>query len=43
MNELIHADISALEPLSLEEMCALTGGTGFRYEWAASTGTNHNL
>jgi hypothetical protein len=28
MNELIHADISALEPLSLEEMCALTGGTG---------------
>jgi len=32
MNEITHKDISAPEELSSEEMSALTGGAGFRYE-----------
>jgi hypothetical protein len=32
MNELTHGDANAPEKLSPEEMSAITGGAGFRYE-----------
>jgi hypothetical protein len=32
MNEITYTDIDAMQELSPEEMCALNGGTGFRYE-----------
>ena len=43
MNEQTHAVTSSPAELSFEEMSAVHGGTGFRYEPDASTGTNHNL